>query len=52
MLLLVIAWILFMAKAPWWIWVCFVTHIVGCFFAWLFDTNKSVNKLIDKLKEL
>ena len=50
MLLIVVAWILVVAKAPWWIWVAFITHIVGSLFAWLFESNESVNKLIDKLK--
>jgi len=50
MLLIVVAWILVVAKAPWWIWFAFVTHIVGSVFAWLFKSNESVNKLIDKLK--
>ena len=50
MLLIVVAWILVVAKAPWWIWVAFVIHIVGSVFAWLFKSNESVNKLIDKLK--
>lgn len=51
MLLIVIAWILVVANAPWWIWVAFIVHIVGCFFAWLFDDNKQVNKLIESLKK-
>jgi len=50
MLLIVVAWILIVAKAPWWIWVAFVIHILGCIFAWLFESNDTVNKLIDKLK--
>jgi len=50
MLLIVVACILVVAKAPWWIWVAFVTPIVGSVFAWLFKSNESVNKLIDKLK--
>ena len=50
MLLIVVAWILVVANAPWWIWVSFVAHIVGCIFAWLFESNDTVNKLIDKLK--
>ena len=51
MLLIVIAWILVVANAPWWIWVAFIVHIVGLFFAWLFDDNKQVNKLIESLKK-
>ena len=50
MLLIIIAWILVVANAPWWIWVAYVIHIVGCVFAWLFESNDTVNKLIDKLK--
>jgi len=50
MLLIIVAWILVVANAPWWIWVAFVTHIVGCVFSWLFESNDTINKLIDKLK--
>jgi len=50
MLLIVVAWILVVAKAPWWIWVCYVIHVVGGLSLWLFKSNESVNKLIDKLK--
>ena len=50
MLLIVVAWILVVANAPWWIWMAFIVHIVGCIFAWLFESNGTVNKLIDKLK--
>jgi len=50
MLLIVVAWILVVANAPWWIWMAFIVHIVGCVFAWLFESNDTVNKLIDKLK--
>lgn len=51
MLLICIAWILIMANAPWWIWTAFVVHIVGCIFAWLFEDNNKVNKLIETLKK-
>jgi len=50
MLLIVVAWILVVAKAPWWIWVCYVIHVVGGLSLWLFESNDTVNKLIDKLK--
>ena len=50
MLLIVVAWILVVANAPWWIWIAFIVHILGCVFAWLFESNDTVNKLIDKLK--
>jgi cell division protein FtsW (lipid II flippase) len=50
MLLIVVVWILVVANAPWWIWVCYVIHVVGGLFLWLFESNESVNKLIDKLK--
>jgi len=50
MLLIVVAWILVVAKAPWWIWVCFIIHIIGSLFARLFESNDTLNKLIDKLK--
>lgn len=50
MLLICIAWILVVAKAPWWIWGAFVTHIVGSIFAWLFNDNKTLDDLINKLK--
>jgi len=50
MLLICICWILVVANAPWWIWMAFIVHIVGCVFAWLFESNDTVNKLIDKLK--
>ncbi len=51
MLLICICWILVVANAPWWIWVAFVIHIVGCIFAWLFEDNNKVNKLIETLKK-
>jgi len=50
MLLIVVAWILIVANAPWWIWVCYVIHVVGGLSLWLFESNDTVNKLIDKLK--
>lgn len=50
MLLIIVAWILVVAKAPWCIWVCYVIHVIGGLFLWLFESNESINKLIDKLK--
>jgi len=49
MLLIIIAWILSIANAPWWIWMCFIIHIVGSFVVWIF--NGDANKLVNKLKE-
>lgn len=39
MLLIIIAWILVIANAPWWIWLCYTLHIIGSVFAWLFDSD-------------
>jgi len=50
MLLIVIAWILVVAKAPWWIWIAYSIHVIGTIFLGLFESSESVNKLIDKLK--
>lgn len=50
MLLIIVAWILVVANAPWWIWVCYVIHVVSGLSLWLFESNDTVNKLIDKLK--
>ena len=50
MLLVVIAWVLVIANAPWWIWTCFIVHIMGSFFAWMFGDNQKLDNLIDKLK--
>ncbi len=52
MLLICIAWILVVAKAPWWIWMAFILHVIGCFFAWLFETNDVLINLTDKFKKL
>lgn len=49
MLFVCIAWILIIANAPWWIWVAFTAHIVGCIVNWLFGNNDKFNKLIKKL---
>jgi hypothetical protein len=51
MLLIIIAWVLLVANAPWWIWACYVVHILGLFFSWLFRENKELDNLIDKLKK-
>ena len=51
MLLICICWILVVANAPWWIWTTFVVHIVGSIFAWIFEDNSKVNKLIETLKK-
>lgn len=50
MLLFVVAWILVKATAPWYIWVLFFTHIVGSFFASIFENNRKIDNLIEKLK--
>jgi len=50
MLLVVVAWILVKATAPWYIWGLFFTHIVGSFFASIFENNKRIDNLINKLK--
>tara|TARA_E500000318_G_C3491795_1_gene184687 strand:+ start:389 stop:541 length:153 start_codon:yes stop_codon:yes gene_type:complete len=50
MLLIVVAWILIVAKAPFWIWMAYSIHVVGTIFFGLFESSKTVNKLIDKLK--
>ena len=50
MLLIIVAWILVVANAPWWIWVCYVVHFVGGLSLWLFESYDTGNKLIDKLK--
>jgi len=50
MLLICIAWILVIANAPWWIWSAFWIHILGSFLAWLFNDNKPLDDLIDKLR--
>tara|TARA_R110000772_G_scaffold156988_1_gene268263 strand:- start:33 stop:185 length:153 start_codon:yes stop_codon:yes gene_type:complete len=49
MLLIVIAWILFKAAAPWYVWSTFIVHIIGSVVAVISDTDK-FNRLIDKLK--
>ena len=49
MLLIVIAWILFKAAAPWYVWSTFIVHIIGCVITGISDTDK-FNRLIDKLK--
>ena len=49
MLLIVIAWILFKAAAPWYVWSTFIIHIIGSVVAVISDTDK-FNRLIDKLK--
>tara|TARA_R100001530_G_scaffold56501_1_gene41269 strand:- start:77 stop:238 length:162 start_codon:yes stop_codon:yes gene_type:complete len=52
MLLIIIAWVLLVANAPWWIWACYVVHIVFLFVSWLFNYDpKEVGKAIDKLKK-
>ena len=50
MLLIVVAWILVVANAPWWIWVAYSIHVIGSLSLWLFQSKDTVNKLIDKLK--
>lgn len=46
---MVIAWILFKAAAPWYVWSTFIVHIIGSVVAVISDTDK-FNRLIDKLK--
>jgi|TARA_B100001093_G_scaffold267951_1_gene256264 hypothetical protein len=48
MLLFVIAWILFKATAPWYVWSIFIVHIIGSAVASI--SNSDLDRLIDKLK--
>lgn len=48
MLLFVIAWILFKATAPWYVWSIFIVHIIGSAVASISDSD--LDRLIDKLK--
>ena len=49
MLLVIVAWVLVVANAPWWVWLCFTIHIIGSFVAWVF--NYDFNKLNEKFNE-
>lgn len=49
MLFIVIVWILFIANAPWWIWVCFSFHLIGSFIIWI---ESGLDHLIDILNKL
>jgi hypothetical protein len=49
MLLIIIAWILVVANAPWYMWLCFTTHILGSFVAWVFKDDRQ--ELLRKFKE-
>tara|TARA_R110000796_G_scaffold233693_1_gene352252 strand:+ start:638 stop:787 length:150 start_codon:yes stop_codon:yes gene_type:complete len=49
MLLIIIAWILIKASAPWWIWTAFILHIVFSILVFLSDENNLI-KITNKLK--
>jgi len=49
MMLIIVAWILIKASAPWWIWVAFTLHIVSNIFVFLSEENNRI-KIINKLK--
>ena len=50
MLLVVIAWILVLANAPWWIWLFYFIHIFVSLFNFILDNDSIFNELIKKLK--
>ena len=50
MLLIVVAWILIKASAPWWVWTSFILHVIFSLFVFLFDENNRIKSLTDKLK--
>jgi len=49
MLLIIIAWILSIANAPLWVWLCFTIHIIASIFAWVFD--RDTIKMIKEFKQ-
>ena len=48
-LLIVIAWILVVAKAPIWIWVLFIIHTIGSIIMWI---DGGINYLLEILKKI
>ena len=51
MLLICICWILLIANAPWWVWTCFLLHIIFSFISWLFGRDpKKIEDYINKFK--
>jgi hypothetical protein len=51
MLLIVICWILLVANAPWWIWICFSIHLIGSCVMWLDNGLDYFLQILDKLKK-
>jgi hypothetical protein len=47
-LLVIIAWILVKATAPWYVWGLLLSHIVLNFLNWVFDYNNTIVEFIKR----